>query len=196
MARPSTTSERRAQVLAAYVRAAARHGISGATLAVVAKEAQLARSLVRHHLGNKDRMFDLLVEHVVEETNRQTAQLAEALPQDARMEALIDHLFSAPPDPGPQLIFVFADLTMKAVTDRALASKLSTTFTTFEAVIIAELRRAAPAASDPLIDTVAHGIGALYFNAISLAPLGLEPTRAKRAATLLLQSLQTEVSPP
>ena len=189
MPRPSTKAKRSQQVLSAYLSVAARYGVSGATLERIAKEAQMTRPLVRHHLGNKEDMFDLLVEHVVVELDNQTRQIVDALPNSGRVDALTSYLFGQPKTPGPQLIYVFADLTMKSVSDAALAEKLSGTITKFEVMLRHEIRAEFPHASQKNAHAVAHGIMAIYFNCISLAPLASDTTDARHAVDILIQSL-------
>ena len=189
MPRPSTKAKRSQQVLSAYLGVAARYGVSGATLEVIAKEAKMTRPLVRHHLGNKEDMFDLLVDHVIVELDNQTRQIVDALPNSGRLDALIAYLFGQPEAPGPQLIYVFADLTMKSVSDAALAEKLSGTITKFEAMLRQELRTEFPKAPQESAHAVAHGIMAIYFNCISLAPLTSDTTDARHAVNILIQSL-------
>ncbi len=192
MPRPSNKEKRREQVLAAYLSAASRYGVSGATLDVIAKEASMTRPLVRHHLGNKDDMFDLLVTHVVAELEKQTQSIADALPSSRRLEVLIDYLFGQPEDPGPQLIFVFADLTMKSVSNSVLATRLAATITQFETLLRKEIYAEFSNVPDVTANAVAHGIMAIYFNSISLEPLMQATENARNAVNILIGSLRKE----
>lgn len=190
MPRPSMKTERRDQVLAAYVSAVSKHGLSGATLETIAQEAGLKRPLVRHHLGNKQAMFEQLVSHVIGAFSRQTRQLEAALPVSGRVQALIDILFDGSDDTTPELVFAFAELTLKSVSDRALAARLSASVAEFERFITAEIQGAFGSASVSKTRAVAHGIMAIYFNRISLAPLAPDGPEARNAVDILLQSLE------
>ncbi len=188
--RPSKRNERRQQVLAAYVSAISKHGFSGATLEAIAEEAKITRPLVRHHLGNKEAMFEQLVKHVIGEFRNQSQQLIEALPASNRIEALIDILFRTPDETAPELVFVFAELTLKSVADKALAARLAACVTEFEDALTAEVQKEFSLASNSEARALAHGIMAIYFNSISLAPLALSTTIARNAVNTLIQSLE------
>ncbi|WP_231703945.1 TetR/AcrR family transcriptional regulator [Cochlodiniinecator piscidefendens] len=152
----------------------------------------MTRPLVRHHLGNKDDMFDLLVTHVVAELEKQTQSIADALPSSRRLEVLIDYLFGQPEDPGPQLIFVFADLTMKSVSNSVLATRLAATITQFETLLRKEIYAEFSNVPDVTANAVAHGIMAIYFNSISLEPLMQATENARNAVNILIGSLRKE----
>ncbi|MCR9136775.1 MAG: TetR family transcriptional regulator [Alphaproteobacteria bacterium] len=192
MPRPSMKSERREQVLTAYVVAVSKYGLSGATLQTIAAEAGLKRPLVRHHLGNKEAMFEQLVAHVLSEFSEQTRQLKDALPATGRVEALIDILFDEASETVPELVLVFAELTLMSACNRGLAERLSACITEFEDMVTAEIRRENRSAAAPKSRAVSHGIMAIYFNRVSLAPLSLDASSARGAVNILIQSLNEE----
>lgn len=197
--RPSNSAERREQVLSAYMRAIALHGMSGATLDVISKEAGLKRPLVRHHLGNKHAMFDQLVEHVVTAFENRAHDVFGSLPDGADGHALIERLFQAAETGSPELVYVFAELTFRSGADAGLASRLSKAIATFESLLKARIRATFPNRPDDAVDAAAHGVLAIYFNAVSLAPLGLDAAtkrNSRRAATALLMSLMTDGDAP
>jgi len=53
MARPSNTDERRGQIVAALQAVMARAGYAGATIAAIARQAELAPGLVHYHFKDK-----------------------------------------------------------------------------------------------------------------------------------------------
>lgn len=53
MGRPSLRSQRRTQLVEAYCRVLATHGVQGATITAVAEEAGIAPGLVHHHFSGK-----------------------------------------------------------------------------------------------------------------------------------------------
>jgi len=185
-------SERRRQVLTAYVGAVSKYGLAGATLETIAAEAGLKRPLVRHHLGNKEAMFEQLVTHVLGEFSEQTRQLKNALPAAGRAEALIDILFDEAIETVPELVLVFAELTLMSVSNKALADRLSACITEFEDVLAAEIRKEHPLAAASKSRAVSHGIMAIYFNRVSLAPLSLDASGGRGAVNILMQSLNEE----
>lgn len=190
MPRPSMNIVRKQQVLTAYVSAVSKQGLSGATLEEIAAEANLSRPLVRHHLGNKDAMFELLVNYVILEFGKQTNQLINALPSFDRVDALIEMLLGAPDETDLELVFVFAELTMKSVSNKALVAKLATCVAEFEAALMREIRAEFPSAADTNLRAVGHGILAIYFNFVLLAPLGFATRDARQAVNTLVRSLK------
>ena len=66
MPRPSIAAERREEILQAFEVCALRKGLEATTLADVADEAGLPRSLVRHFMGNRAEMVSGLIERMME----------------------------------------------------------------------------------------------------------------------------------
>ena len=66
MPRPSIAVERREEILAAFEVCALRKGLGATTLADVAQEAGLPRSLVRHFIGNRADMVAGLIERMIQ----------------------------------------------------------------------------------------------------------------------------------
>lgn len=199
MPRPSLKKERQQQVFSAYVNVAARLGITQVTLQAIAEQAQLSRPLVRHHLGNKAEMYEALSQHVVAAFAEQSKQMLQALsvtetstkPDTNRTAALLDLLF-APREHSStenELVFVFAELTLRSATDAVLATRLRDSIATFEAQL-ATLIGADYPQQESQVQQVAHGVMAIYFNYVSLSPLQPSANTARAAAVLLLKSLQ------
>lgn len=65
MARPPKFEERSEEIMAAFEACVERKGLPETTLADVAAEAGLPRSLVRYFMGNRDEMVDRLIERIV-----------------------------------------------------------------------------------------------------------------------------------
>jgi len=87
MPRPSNTEERRAQIASALVKVMAKHGYEGASIADIARTAQLTPGLVHYHFKNKQ---EILLEALRQLTARQ-------------LDRLDDRLRRAAPDPGAEL---------------------------------------------------------------------------------------------
>lgn len=64
MPRPSQTRERRAQLIAALMRALAERGYAGASIANIAREAGLAPGLVHYYFGTKQEMLLALLDSI------------------------------------------------------------------------------------------------------------------------------------
>jgi len=61
MGRPSNREQRRAEILQAFARVLAEHGVAGATMARVAEEAGFVPGLIHHHFRDKDDLLDALL---------------------------------------------------------------------------------------------------------------------------------------
>lgn len=94
MPRPKIDEERRTQILNALEACVVRNGIAKTTLANVAEEAGLPRSLVRYFMGNRDDMILKLFDRIVE---RGEVELANHLDGEAnpKMSDYLDFLFES-----------------------------------------------------------------------------------------------------
>jgi len=72
MGRPSLKKERFEEILDAYEQCVARYGLAGATLEQVARQAGLARPLIRHHIGNRDDLVEALINRFINNSKRYT----------------------------------------------------------------------------------------------------------------------------
>ena len=95
MGRPSIAEQRVEQILEAFGRAVARHGVEGATLERVAAEAGLSRSLVRYFVGNRE---DLVVLYRQRLLDRYSALPVESVDGVPATELLLRSLFDDEPD--------------------------------------------------------------------------------------------------
>lgn len=191
--RPSNRDERYDQVMQALVRCVARYGLDGASLSQIAKEAGLTRPLIRHHLGNRDELITTLQDYVLKCFSEQTDALVGVLPASDKSEHLIDLLFSDMNQTSPDMVLAFAALTARAAEDASLRQACREALLSFETAVAAILRADFPKVDAAKINTTAHGIVALYFNATSLAPLEMPSvwkTQAEQAARALFNGLE------
>lgn len=171
--RPSNRDERYEQVMQALIRCVARRGIEGASLAAIAHEAGLSRPAIRHHLGNRDDILRALQIYLIQDFNAQTDHMRAVLPDNAPATALIDLLFSDAGQSDPDFILAFATLTAKSIDDPDLRADCREAIHRFENAIAQAIMREHPRTALAQAEQIARGISALYFNAISLSPLGL-----------------------
>ena len=92
MGRPANTNERQAQIARALLHVMAKRGYDGATLADVAKEADIAPGLVHYHFKNK---LEILLSAIAELAADYEARLAQHLEEAgddviAQLRAFID----------------------------------------------------------------------------------------------------------
>lgn len=182
--RPSNRDERTEQVMAALVKTVSRLGVDGASLNAIAKEAGMTRPLVRHHLGNREDMLVALEDYVLERFNNDTELMLAALPEENAGHSLIELLFSEAAGASSDLVMAFAALTARAADDEELRGSCRKSIEGFEEAIAGVLSAQFPRATEHDVRTTAQGIAALYFNAVSLAPLKMPHTWRLRATTL------------
>ena len=191
MGRPSIKRRRSREILDAYETCVARHGVEGATLERVAAEAGLARSLIRHNVGNRADLLDALVARFLSNSETRTAEMIAGLPEHGPVPALIDRLFDRKQADVSQVLVAEA-LIAAAADNPKLAARLGDWVGAFVDAIAQVLEAAVPDAAKVDIEAVAAGITGIYFNVDSLASLG-DPgglrSASKRAALMLAVTL-------
>ena len=189
MPRPSLKKERRAAILEAYGRCVARFGVEGATLKRTAEEAGLARALIRHNVGNKDKLLEAFLDRFLGAASEETEALFNTLPKNDRLPTMIGWLFDPQHSDAYDLSVTNALIT--AAIDRPdLAERLKQWNLEFTDALRAELEHAFPNADDDKLEAVATGVAAIYFNVDTLTPLGdtKQLREASEAAVHLLIS--------
>ena len=191
MARPDIKEERRGQILDAFATCVARYGVAGATLARTAEEAGLARPLIRHNVGNRKDLLGALLERLEEADQAWVDQVQEALPETGKLPVLLDLLLD-PPEPDVLTVRVFTALTIGASESPELRAWMAAWIEGFAGFLRGVIEADHPEASSELVEAVAAGITAIYFNTESLRLLGEGlPLHedSRRAAVLLCRAL-------
>lgn len=193
MGRPSLKEQRRHEILDAFVRCVARHGLYGATLERLAEESGLKRPLIRHHLGNREEMIQGLVNHVVDKFDTQVTQMHEYLDGKSRLPTLLALLFSSDSVTDSDLVLAFAALTAWAEQDELARKTLLDSVVRFEQFLFNELKESYPASTKQQLSAVSQALLALCFNLDALSPLSPpHPWRvsARDAADMLIRGLE------
>ena len=192
MPRPNMKKQRRAEIFAAYEACIARFGVEGATLDRIAEEAGLARALIRHNVGNKEKLLADFIDRFFENSDISQREMMEALPAENASEHLLDMLFD-PAYSDQKLVLVTEALLAAAGNDPKLAARMIAWTNGFVLNVRAVLQHDHPKASGTSLDAASAGISGLYFNIDSFAMLGdMEPLRShtKKAAKLLMEALK------
>lgn len=191
MPRPSKKEERKSEILDAYGRCIARHGIAGTTLEMTADEAGLARALIRHNVGNKDDILAAFLDRFLIASSAEVDELIDSLPGTDRVDVMIGWLFD-PRYLDRESINISNALFTAAVENPTLAKRLRRWTAQFTSRIEQELRDTYNAPRK-VIEAVASGIVAIYYNFETIAPLGETKqlrARSQRAARLLASTLE------
>ena len=192
MARPSRKAERTGEILDAYGRCIAIHGVEGATLERIAEEAGLARALIRHNVGNKDQLLEAFLDRFLTASDQDSAALFNSLPDEDRLSTMVDWLFD-PRYADAHRVNVTSALMIAASVRPALAKRLRRWTIDFVGDIKKQLKTVYSSADDEALEAAAMGTAALYFNQESLVPLGKLPglpETSKNAAKLLIRALE------
>ncbi len=190
--RPSNKDQRQSEVMKAYVSAVAKYGLDGTTLEIIAKTAGLSRSLIRHHLGNKAEMSEMLTSHVLGEFDEATSQLFTYLPEKGGLETLVEFMTTPNESSDPELILAFAALTMKCGNDPKLAEKIRSSIERFENALCQLIKTEYPENDKESIQAVSNGLVSIYFNVVSLGSLSFSKNfyqRSRLAMEKLVDSL-------
>ena len=170
MGRPRVTEERANEILDAFEACVARHGLEGTTLQRVADEAGLTRSLIRHHVGNRDAVLAAWVERAVARYHDQLSELFESLPTTDRARTLTASLFGWGRTDHDRVM----DLVLATETDNDAARQRIARFVEEMIQAIAdELQVCYPGASPEECLVVAGGLTALSMTGESLQSLGV-----------------------
>ncbi len=192
MGRPSKKEERTEEILNAFYRCVARYGLEGSTLEHIAEESGLKRSLVRHFVGNREELVQLLVDRVLQQSAAQWQAMIGSLPAEQRPQALLDTLFCDQYSDA-EYVLVIESLIFSAGRDPVLQQRMQQWLQGFTDDIAEILQGDYPTAEASTLAAVAYGIVSIYFNLDSLAPLGMNAQYrqpARTAAGFLLDRLQ------
>lgn len=192
MPRPSLKEERREQILDAYEHCVARFGVEGATLELTAKQAGLARALIRHNVGNRADLKEALIERFLSRSQTSLDDMIDALPRRKRLRTLVEWLFD-PEYSDPRTVLVSEALIAASADDPLLAGQMRDWATDFVTTLVAAIRQDYPDANEATVSAVAAGVSGIYFNIESLSPLGDMPElfdASRRAALLLIDALE------
>lgn len=187
MGRRSVKEERTEQILTAFEQCVAAHGLEGVTLERVAEVAKVGRPDIRHHVGNRDDLVKAALERIALRHKEAYAQVAQALPDNERVEALLQYLFVGPFSPGTVDAedSVLDALFAARHREPRVAKLLVETYEELESIIAAELRKEHPNATRNDCSRVAYGLMALAFGHSTFSGLG---NGARRGPSTLAQA--------
>ncbi len=117
MPRPSNKEERRSQIARALMRVMADRGYDGASIADVAKEAELTQGLIHYHFKNK---LEILLAVLEDMARRHKKGLEKKIAgcvgnPERQLAAFIDFHLGLGPDSNPELLACWIVLTGEAM---------------------------------------------------------------------------------
>ena len=184
MARAKIEEQRREEILAAFEACVIRQGLANTSLADVAVEAKLPRSLVRYFVGNRDDMVGLLIARMVARAQDELTRLGTHGGEAQSVCDVVDFLFDQ----------VFADQTSNAVVgelwylaerDNEIRAQLEALYARLVRELVKGLRRDARVrATRKDIEAVAFALLSLAYGEVSFRELGLVGAPRKRIRKL------------
>lgn len=197
MVRPSNTSERRAQVVAAMVQVVATVGYERATVQAVARAAGMAPALVHYHFESKRAVFHAMVEHLVDaHLARIDRWLARGADPTARVARFIDCHLARGAEEDPAALACWVAITAEALRDEETRALYERAVRAFVARLEGELREALRArhgegtgarAGATAIFAAIQGYYALHGAAPGLIPRGSAAPAVHALAEALLR---------
>lgn len=194
MARPSVKAERTEEILDAFERCVARLGIEGTTLERIAEESGLRRSLLRYHVGNRDKLVQALADRYIERTRQESEALQDSMPKDNACPALLDALFNSTEEKDIQYILVAEALVAGAGLYPSIKERMVQWYRNYVEAVANIIKIDYPDSSEDEIRVVAWGIVSIVFNVQSLVPLDADAQFSNdgvQASKRLLASLNS-----
>lgn len=195
MGRPSLVAQRTEEILDAFERCVARFGMEGSSLEVIAEEAGMKRSILRHYVGNREQLVHALAERVIDKYDRMLAEHTAQASHLPPVEQLMSYLFPATAVSTAESLLVLEALIAASATSTDIRTRMRDWIDRLVDWSADLLRRAYPAARRRQCWAVGYGVISICFNHESLTPLQPGPRyqrAAKAAALALIQSLDCD----
>lgn len=189
MARPPKFEERNEEIMRAFEQCVARKGLAATTLADVAAEAGLPRSLVRYFMGNRDEMVDRLIERVMARAETSLSRIRDQAGA-ARLEGLLD-LFFGEVFANELSNAVVGELWYLARNDEHIRSRLNGVYGYAIELLVGAMQREGIGGSARQCRAAAFAILSLILGQSSLGDFGILPGNPrdlrKTAEVILVQ---------
>ena len=197
MGRPSNTDERRAQIVRGMRKVLAKVGYERASIADVARAANLTAGLVHYHFDNKLEILEMLVHDLLAERAMLLEQkLLGARKPASALDAFIEHHLHPGKDADPEALACWIVLTAEALREpkikHALALGLHETIGKAEAILRDGMeqrvfKRIDVGAAAAALVALIQGYYTVSATAAGAIPKGSAATSAKRMMKGLLE---------
>ncbi|MFE7723387.1 TetR/AcrR family transcriptional regulator [Nocardia rhizosphaerihabitans] len=182
-------TERKAQILSAFVRCIARAGFAGTSLEDVAAEAKLARGHVRHYLGNRHDQVVALCEWVSSAGREAFAEVRKIDDPVARADAITDHLFGAPFFEPDDELGVYLALFEESRRDEELREMFSTGYRDMLSALGDALAEQYPDRPSEETDDLAYLMLCAAVGNAHLSQIGVDRSLANRLGQMCRRAL-------
>lgn len=194
MGRKSKARERVEQILEGLIRCIRTYGLEGTTLARVAEEAGVQRTIIRHYIGNREDLIKAAADHIVEKYTRDFLKTVEVLPETRRLDLALDYLFLGGFSERPEEDNLISALFAVTQNNENARECLLNMYKSFEDTLFSELRTAFPNAPEDDLRGVAYSIMCIADHNVSMMDIGFPPERsvlARKIAGGMIRSLDT-----
>lgn len=176
MGRPPKFEERSAEIMQAFELCVARKGLKQTTLADVAAQAGLPRSLVRYFMGNRDEMVDRLIERLLSRAEESLSRIRDEAGNaglDRLLDAYCGEVF------GNDLSnTVVGELWKLSEEDEHVRERLNGVYDYAIRLVADAMRREGVGASDADRWSAGFSVVSLVLGETVLRDFGLEPARS------------------
>ncbi|MFT4639958.1 MAG: AcrR family transcriptional regulator [Verrucomicrobiales bacterium] len=148
MGRKDLSAKRIQQILDAFEACILKHGLDGSTLEVIAEEAKMKRSIIRHYIGNREDVLGMLIQRVLERERKSfpTTEVWQSMSQEEIVSVLLAELFDPPVDDQAYVNEMLKGLWMSCTTDNKTRTQLKSLYLEYRTGLELALAFAYPSA--------------------------------------------------
>lgn len=167
MGRPCKGEERRNEILAAFEACVFRKGFERTTLDDVAAAANQPRSLVRHHIGNREDMVSALVDRLLDRSSARIDRIQPSGGVDQVITLLMESVFD-----NETTNVVIMELWHVGLRDQIVRKRLAKIYHGLVEKVAGMIARIdpEPAAMERAYSAVCLAFGAAFFRYLGLRP--------------------------
>ncbi|QUS58458.1 TetR/AcrR family transcriptional regulator (plasmid) [Pseudovibrio brasiliensis] len=190
--RKSLKVENTNRILDAFERCIEAYGLRGATLEVVAKQAEMDRRMVLHYVGKREALVAALVERIVARFEENALDFLRDQESEDLQSVLLEYLFSSEFNTHPSTRLVAA-LLPEALHDDQIRPAVKSIYDAFHQSVAGFLREIAPQADESRLEHTAFQIMSLSFGGGWMTNIGFQPTLTE-ANKALAKTLLTDLA--
>ena len=173
MGRKDLTEERQDIILDAMERCIVKHGLQGTTLKNIAAEAKMNRGLLHYYIGNRDDIFQLMVDRLIERYQASFGNYAATRHENHHAQIIVDYYFDAWFEMSPEDDALILELLAESERDPHIRKLLVNLYKGFETMIARELFTLFPEADRQNLHSVSYSLMLLAFAHATMTWLGL-----------------------
>ncbi len=192
MGRVSLATQRKGEILDALERCVQKFGLANSSMARVALEAGVQRTLISHYFGTREVLLGALFDRLLDARTREFEQFVAKHPNRSRLDAGLNFLFGGPFVGMDDGLTGTGETFSLAARNEDYRARLQKMYEGFALVIEAELVRAFPDATPVRRREVAYAVMCLAEQNQALSWLGFAPVHhryALRSARALMEGL-------